>query len=101
MGKLAHDNEARGSADTVNDAVVLRQFMFLSGEVCLTCDADLVVETRQGHRDTKPRPRQLAIGCFGETNRIAATGSSSAAGRATCQLLEQKSAEAIVAKCLE
>ncbi len=27
MGKLAHDNEALGSADTVNDAVVLRQFM--------------------------------------------------------------------------
>ncbi len=27
MGKLAHDNKAPGSADTVNDAVVLRQFM--------------------------------------------------------------------------
>ena len=44
MGKLAHDNEALGSADTVNDAVVLQQFMLLSGEVCLTCDVDFVVE---------------------------------------------------------
>ncbi|MFQ6115183.1 MAG: hypothetical protein ACE5NG_14080 [bacterium] len=39
MGKLAHDNKAQGSTDMVNDAVVLRQFMLLSGEVCLTCDA--------------------------------------------------------------
>ncbi len=35
MGKLAHDNKALGSADTVNDAVVLRKFMPLSGEICL------------------------------------------------------------------
>ncbi len=27
MGKLAHDNKAQGSVDTVNDAVVLRKFM--------------------------------------------------------------------------
>ncbi len=40
-GKLAHDNEAQGSADTVNDAVVLLKFMLLSGDVCLTCDAGL------------------------------------------------------------
>ncbi len=38
-GKLAHDNEAQGSADTVNDAVVLLKFMLLSGEVCLMCGA--------------------------------------------------------------
>ncbi len=41
MGKLAHDNKAPGSVDTVNDAVVLRQFMPLSGEICLTCDVGL------------------------------------------------------------
>ena len=43
VGKLARDNEAPGSADTVNDAVVLLKFMFpsqagdkpLSGEICL------------------------------------------------------------------
>ncbi len=43
MGKLAHDNEALGSADTVNDVVVLRQFMFLSGEICLSCDVEFVL----------------------------------------------------------
>ncbi len=46
VGKLAHDNEALGSSDTVNDAVVLRQFMFLSGEICLSRDAGFSGNTR-------------------------------------------------------
>ena len=43
MGKLAHDNKAQGSVDTVNGAIVLRKCMLLSGEVCLTCDANRLV----------------------------------------------------------
>ena len=39
----------------VNDAVVLRKFMFLSGEICLSCDVCFCGKTRQGLRDTKPR----------------------------------------------
>lgn len=33
-GELAHHNKASGSGNTVNDAVVQRQFTFLSGEIC-------------------------------------------------------------------
>jgi hypothetical protein len=34
-GKLAQHNKAPGSGDTVNGAVVQRQFTSLSGEICL------------------------------------------------------------------
>ena len=71
MGKLAHDSKARGSADTVNDAVVLRQFMSLSGEICLTCDAVRLVQT--GRTPGKPSPIQLVSYQLAEAkNRIAA-----------------------------
>ena len=59
MGKLAHDNKAPGSADTVNDAVVLLKFMLLSGEVCLTCDADPFGNYRLDSRLTKSYSRSL------------------------------------------
>ena len=35
--ELAQDNEVHGSRIKVNAAVVQRKFMFLSGEICLTC----------------------------------------------------------------
>jgi hypothetical protein len=35
-GKLAQHNKAQGSGDTVNAAVALRKFTFLSGEICPT-----------------------------------------------------------------
>jgi hypothetical protein len=35
-GELAPHNEAPGSGDTVNAAVVSPQFTFLSGEICPT-----------------------------------------------------------------
>jgi hypothetical protein len=33
-GKLTQHNEAQGSGDRVNAAVVWQQFTFLSGEIC-------------------------------------------------------------------
>jgi hypothetical protein len=36
-GKLAQHNEAPGSGDRVNAAVVQRQLTSLSGEICATC----------------------------------------------------------------
>ena len=36
-GKLAQHNEAQGSGDRVNAAVVWPQFTFLSGETCSAC----------------------------------------------------------------
>jgi len=36
-GKAAQHVKARGSGDTVNEAVVQRKFTFLSGEACLPC----------------------------------------------------------------
>ncbi|MCG8606903.1 hypothetical protein MJD09_18200, partial [bacterium] len=46
--------------DTVNDAVVLRQFMSLSGEICLTCDVSHVLDARLGYRG-RPSPGVLRL----------------------------------------
>ena len=59
MGKLAHDNKAQGSSDTVNDAVALLKFMLLSGEVCLKCSALQFGKSRLDSRDTKSNPVSL------------------------------------------
>ena len=99
MGKLAHDNEALGSSDTVNDAVVLRQFMFLSGEICLSCAVGFGGKTRQGLRDTKPRHVSvLSTGMSYEPD------SNHKLNIAACEVtrwlkLGQKSADTIVAEC--
>jgi hypothetical protein len=39
-GKLAQHNEAQGSGDRVNAAVVQRKFTSLSWEICLRCGHD-------------------------------------------------------------
>ena len=38
-GEWAQDHKTPGSGDKVNGEVVQRQFMFLSGEICLACGA--------------------------------------------------------------
>ena len=96
MGKLAHDNKAPGSVDTVNDAVVLRQFMLLSGEICLTCNADRLVSPGSDSRDTKSNSYSLL-----STVRSQEQDSSQMVFIATGiirWLIKQKSAEAIVAQ---
>ena len=59
MGKLAHDNEAQGSSDTVNDAVALLKFMLLSGEVCLKCSALQFGKSRLDSRVIKSNSASL------------------------------------------
>ena len=98
-GKLAHDSKALGSADTVNDAVVLRQFMFLSGEICLTCDADRLVSPGRTPGLSSPI-RAVCCRLSGAKNRIATRRFRKAAPGAIRWLIEQKSAEAIVAERL-
>ena len=97
MGKLAHDNKAPGSVDTVNDAVVLRQFMLLSGEICLTCNSDRLVSPGSDSRDTKSNSYSLL-----STVRSQEQDSSQMVFIATSGvirwLIKQKSAEAIVAE---
>ncbi len=96
---MAHDNEALGSVDTVNDAVVLRQFMLLSGEICLTCNVDRLVNSGRDSRDTKSNSHSLL-----STLRSQEQDSSQMVFIATSGviwwLIKQKSAEAIVAECL-
>jgi len=71
MGKLAHDNKAQGSVDTVNDAVVLLKFMFLSGEICLSCGANCLVSPGRTPGLTSPI-RPVCYRLSGAKNRIAA-----------------------------
>jgi len=47
-GKLAQHNKARGSADTVNAAIVQGKFTSLSGEICFTCDDAVMAGIPEG-----------------------------------------------------
>ena len=51
-GKVAPHAKAHGSDSEVNAEVVQWQFAFLSGEICLSCDVDLLTHPG-GHRVTK------------------------------------------------
>jgi len=90
-GKLARHNETPDSGDTVNAAVVSRKFTSLSGEIC----------------STGIRLVSLLFGSLNEAQleRVGqATGpyrmSLGAPLGAIIEVIEQKSAEAIVAKRL-
>ena len=59
-GKSARHDEAQGSGDTVNAAVVSPQFTSLSGEICPSCDGAPIRKppgdiAGWGHRLTKSR----------------------------------------------
>ncbi len=51
-GKAAPHAKAQGSDPEVNAEVVQWPFAFLSGEICLSCDVDLLTHPG-GHRVTK------------------------------------------------
>jgi len=73
---------------TVNDAVAQRQFMFLSGDICLACDRQAT-------------SKALVYKCLGSP--VSSTGEIEpmkpiAPTGATLRVIKQKSAEGIVAK---
>ncbi len=51
-GKVAQHTKAQGSDSEVNAGVVQWPFVFLSGEICLSCNVDLLTHPG-GHRVTK------------------------------------------------
>jgi hypothetical protein len=97
-GKLARHNEAQGSGDRVNAAVVSRKFTFLSGEICPTwpCGA---------WRSKRPvRPLGYQAWAHGDrcrpmrANKAASSQAHIARQGAIPDVIGQKSAEAIVAQ---
>ena len=85
-----------GMGTGVDAALVHRQFTLLPGEICATGGEPQTVMTRIGsHRDTKNRaPRRAARGERRKRQQL--FGGRSAVGGKTPNVMEQKSAEAVV-----
>jgi hypothetical protein len=90
-GKSARHNEALGSGDTVNAAVVSRKFTFLSGEICPT--SIRFVPLQFGSLNEAQLERAGSATEPYRMNRKAPLG-------AIPEVIAQKSAEVILAKCL-
>ena len=101
MGELAQDNETLDPMDTVNDAVVLRKFAVLSGEICLTCNGNLVVNPVLAESgDQRPGlPGSYRLSGAMNTNHDSTRQHVAAAPLSAMRtVIKQKSAEAIVAQ---
>ena len=86
-GELAQHNKAQGLGDRVNAAVVWRKFTSLSGEICPTCGQDGYGSRTEDQVERSviepPNPKVILTALY----------------RATCRVIGQKSAEAILAEC--
>jgi hypothetical protein len=96
-GKLAPHDETLDSGDRVNAAAVQRKFTFLSGEICLTRDEICLVRAPGAdHRGTKVQAYPVAIAGYERTIDSNTSRVLIAPYRATCRVMRQKSADAIV-----